>query len=419
MKLKFQNWLDKQKFSRTVDSIFAEAIVCFKADAYRASMVLSYIGFLTIIKERMLVASCPNGIPPTLWANILSDLQKEDIWDTTVKDATQRVSPASIFQISTDLREQIIFWKNRRNDCAHFKNNYVAHYDIESFWAFIEYNIPKICVNGSKSALLNKIQTHFDINLTPRNQSPAQIVEEIDYAISTSDLQTFFADIHQIFVSLGIDMAEHTFNFYNDIFRTNNPDVKTNLAQFIRSNPILVLELLRRYPKHVVTLDLEPSNIRNCWYSSLFNSYENDLPIFCEFLRNNMIPTGEIAEAVNVILNKIQWGAKPLNDEQFLLLEEVGFYDNLRRKILDEGKIDDWNYSNRRAELIANYCEKRTLDLQMVSGISRAFSRDYHPHNLRDSLNALFNTNPSKKQEFHNIAGPGGISIPAYLGGLR
>ena len=118
MRIEFDDWLSSQKISATAESLFKESVVCYKASAYRAALLLSYVGLQTIIKDRLLSANCPSSIPAGQWAGIIRNLTDDDKWDSQVYDAIQMKSPASIFGISDDLRNQIAYWRNRRNDCA-------------------------------------------------------------------------------------------------------------------------------------------------------------------------------------------------------------------------------------------------------------------------------------------------------------
>jgi hypothetical protein len=47
--------------------LMEEAFTCYKASAYRASLLFSYLGFQTILKERVLSSNKPDLIPLKLW----------------------------------------------------------------------------------------------------------------------------------------------------------------------------------------------------------------------------------------------------------------------------------------------------------------------------------------------------------------
>uniref|UniRef100_UPI004056165F hypothetical protein n=1 Tax=Candidatus Electronema sp. TaxID=2698783 RepID=UPI004056165F len=143
----------------------------------------------------MLRAACPTGIPLNKWEKDLAGLRCEDEWDRKVFDLTQQKSPAPVFLVSEDLRHQVRYWKNRRNDCAHFKTNEIDHSHVESFWHFIFSNMGKFVPNGSAAALLNEIALHFDQDVTPPNTPLDPIIERIPHCVEREELSNFFNDM--------------------------------------------------------------------------------------------------------------------------------------------------------------------------------------------------------------------------------
>ncbi|MGN2663036.1 hypothetical protein [Bacillus altitudinis] len=61
MKLEIEQWLDQQNFNEDINSLFEESITCYKASAYRASFLFSFLGFQSVIKERILKAEMPKN----------------------------------------------------------------------------------------------------------------------------------------------------------------------------------------------------------------------------------------------------------------------------------------------------------------------------------------------------------------------
>lgn len=51
MKLKFEEWLVEQEIDKDteVNDLFLEGITCYKASAYRAALLFSFLGFQTVI----------------------------------------------------------------------------------------------------------------------------------------------------------------------------------------------------------------------------------------------------------------------------------------------------------------------------------------------------------------------------------
>jgi hypothetical protein len=122
MKLLFERWSEEQNFSIKANNLFQESFICYKNNAYRASLLFSYLGFLTHIKEVIIKTPPPASLKPGRWTNLLANLQNDDTWEKAVyEEITNSSNP--IFNIKEDLRLQVKYWKDRRNDAAHFKSN--------------------------------------------------------------------------------------------------------------------------------------------------------------------------------------------------------------------------------------------------------------------------------------------------------
>ncbi|MFC7358629.1 hypothetical protein ACFQO1_13110, partial [Jejudonia soesokkakensis] len=57
MKLPMEKWLDEQDVSEQAKSTFQEAMICYKAGAYRAAYLFSYLFFMLVVRDRILQAN--------------------------------------------------------------------------------------------------------------------------------------------------------------------------------------------------------------------------------------------------------------------------------------------------------------------------------------------------------------------------
>jgi hypothetical protein len=137
MKLQLEQWLDDQTLSSESRSCYEESFICYKVAAYKAALLFGYLGFLTTIRDRILQSRSPQGIPEDRWTKIQKDVSNHALWDAATFDATQHKNPAPIFAIDQELRDQVKFWKDRRNDCAHSKQNQIIAAHCEAFYAFV------------------------------------------------------------------------------------------------------------------------------------------------------------------------------------------------------------------------------------------------------------------------------------------
>ena len=140
------NWIeDRFKKSIECNYLFQESIKCYKIEAYRASLLFSYLGFLTYIKEVIISSRKPTDIDESRWNDLLRKINNDDYWEQRVFDELNNNS-SCIFKFNDSIRQQIRYWKDRRNDCAHFKDNEINQSHVEMFWVFIKSNLNKISV---------------------------------------------------------------------------------------------------------------------------------------------------------------------------------------------------------------------------------------------------------------------------------
>ncbi len=424
MKLSIERWIEGLEVSKDANDLMKEAVLCYKSSAYRASMLFSYLCFQTIVKDRLLESDIPQNIHRQRWEDILKKIRNDDTWDREVFDCIQANSERSkVFNISDDLRNQVTFWKNRRNDCAHSKNNKVDYAHVESFWLFMTSNIGKFVVNGSREALLNKIKNHFDLRLTPKGKDSTFLVQEISNVIESEKLQDFMEDLVHVLreVRPYINSDEDIYDFLNKLFNSEKEDVIKAFIQCIKGKQEMVLQLFDYYPNRIVYFADDHHFIRNLWYEKLTDDpFINALTIYCGLLRNNLIPQEEVEESMKHIMFMIN--PEELKEMKNLdILNEFGFFQ-IFKKVCFVGdflgpKINDYDFANKHKGLITMYLKINDLDEKVVGVLCNLFSDEtYHPWKLRESLLVLFSENPCKKEEFESITLEKGFDLPGALG---
>lgn len=416
MRIEIEDWVSTLKISSTAENLLRESIVCYKASAYRASLLFSYVGFQTILKDRMLAAKCPTGISVGQWESIIRNLTDDDKWDGQVYDAVQMKSPASIFGISDDLRNQLVFWKNRRNDCAHSKQNEIGFSHVETFWLFLKSNLAKLVVSGSKEGLLINIRKHFDYSMTPRGADSTYIVEQIPSAISTNELPSFFENIYSIFYPSdnAFVVTKEEIDFWNRILSQNMPTITGKLIGFLKTKLRLTVEILREHPERIHLFSDDTTFIRKLWYSILLQDQDpNDIKVYCSLLRNQLIPDNQIAEAHTKILSRL-YGVQ-LSEDSFEILKSTGFFDIFRQKAFLDRSISNFDWANRNSTTIVFYLGKFPIDDEVGSAIQKTFDVENHPWTLKNDLVHFFQENEGKKKEFEEALTRLDLKPPAYL----
>jgi len=426
MRLEFEEWVLSQDMSETAEDLFREAITCYKASAYRATLLFSYLGFQTIIQDRILASRRPTSINEALWKSITDKLTDDSAWDSQAFDATQMKSPAPIFILSDDLRRQVTYWRDRRNDCAHSRRNEIGFSHAEAFWLFLRSNLPKFVVSGSKEGLLNEIRIHFDRSLTPADADYSHIVQQIPYAIETEALEDFLKGIDQVFADLRrrpLDASLYPADevrFFDSILNIGDTTVTSRLVDFLRDQEGLLAEVLRSNPTRVLLIADDSTFIRRLWYKELLPMTQSNFEIYCSLLRNRLIREKEVEEAHRHIIPSLS-NLDP-SEECYTLLEDSNFFDAFRDIVfLQSGSssgaplADQFGWANRNFNLVIWYLNRFGVDEQIARSLSQIFGKENHPYELRDAVNAFLSQNEQKREEFLQVFEGNQIPTPDCL----
>jgi hypothetical protein len=415
MKLPFEEWTLQKGFSNNVSKLFNESFICYRNTAYRASLLFSYLSFLTILKETIIKAAKPTLIPQGRWDCIIRKLQSDDSWEKAVfEELTNSSSP--IFNINEDLRQQIKYWKDRRNDCAHFKSNDIEAHHIESFWSFLKSNLSKVTIEGGKDSLLNKFEKHFDPTFTPPDADYTHLIKEIDESIIATELTDFWAElISKIDNYSFLFQHESTgTRLVNKVFEYCNDDTKESLSNFLKSQKY-DLTIVSLFPDKINFIGYSPAEIREIWRTRIWNNKSSAFGIYGTLLRNSLIPTTEISEANNYVIDKAT-DYRPNDETTHLALAANGFGDAIFDIAIHTKRLKDWFvWVNPRADMIAYYIEKYPLKDETVEVICEMYSREKYSYWLGERIVRIFTENANKKNEFHLIATRNSLTIPSEL----
>jgi hypothetical protein len=421
MKLAFEVWVAGQEMSAEARELFAEAVLCHKISAYRAAMIMSYLGVQTVLRDRLLQSSGPNGFVAGRWAVIQSDLRSDDKWDAAAFDAVQMKSPP-VFDVSDDIRNQFMFWKNRRNDCAHAKANAISQPYIETFWLFVQSNLPKLVVGGSRADLLQRIQQHFDPSVTPVGQSTGPLIAMISSSVVPADVSAFLGDVDAFFQAnlkpaLFRKLSREECAFFADALKSADPAVSSAVAAFVASREELLLEVLRYSPGAAACFSGYPTEIRKIWHDRLFERGAKDLKVLCALLSASAIPAAQEDEAILASVRKFNDEAP--SGDCALILSHTSFEKAFWKVAFEDAWIEEFEWANRNAGTIVRLISAKGLDDEMVEAIRRAFSRGYHAYDLAAALEAMFADLPALATDFRARIKALMESGPQYLPSVR
>ena len=375
-----KDWISKrnEKLSPNSKTLFEEAYLCYTVKANRASLLLSYLGFLTIIKERIISSKKKQNISIQRWDHILKELNDDDKWEKRVFEELNNSSSTSIFNISPSIRKEIGYWKDRRNDCAHYKENEINHNHVEALWSFIRSNLSKITLEGGMLDLLKKITMHFDETKTPPDADYKYLLKEIDTSIEVAECEQFFTNFYNILYESTLVPSDDVFSeiFYDMFISIEKELVKKELIKFIKSSPNFDLQLIANKPQLIHELVYSAQDIREIWKSRVNSSIRNinrtyKYYIYSTLLINNLIPQNQIHEAMLLLyenFNQESFNNLPKNDQIRRNISNKELLNIIYSKLFENASLSQMKHKeiNSKADLIELFIEFNELSSIIV-----------------------------------------------------
>jgi hypothetical protein len=406
MKLDIEKWVDNHNFSTSVVLLFKESIVCYKASAYKAALLFSYLGFQTIIKERILKSEKPSYLADWKWNDTIKKLQRGDGWDTEVNECIKTIDEKKrLFVLSDDIREQARYWKNRRNDCAHSKSNIIDAAHVESFWLFLKSNLPKFVVNGGMESLLNKIEKHFDIDYTREDESFMELVHEAPLALQEGEHDQFVYRVNKIFEEGTFYYPDSELNvreldFWYELIKVND-DLETSIIALIKNNKALELNFLAAKLELItIFYGQDKSEIRNLWRDKIVK-FEDRIAIICGLLKYGLV-TDEKEEMLRHFVNNIR--GTFLRDQYIEELKRHGYFKVYKEMVFgDDLLLNNFRWANNSYDSIGDHLHVIGLDEQTVSAINGVFDGANYPYKMRSALERYLDNNANQRQRYIEI----------------
>jgi hypothetical protein len=420
MKLQLEDWLSSQTLSSEAQSCFEESFMCYKVGAYKAALLFGYLGFLTTVRDRILQSQPPQGIPPTLWTKIQSEVSNHALWDGVTFDTTQQKKPAPVFAIDEELRDQVKYWKDRRNDCAHSKQNQIVAAHCESFYAFVRSTLNRFFVGSSLESLKGKFSDFFDPTLTPAGAPIQDLVQDVGAFLSGHDLDRFVCDAFETAnkqgrprIYLGNTLSKPARSLLGGLIKYGSTAVKESTANFIMEDRERCYRFISSDLEFVHIAGGNPTLVRWLWNRAGENG-EADYALLSCLLRNRLIPTLEIREALRTFITKAPSGL-PSEDDR-AELRNHGFYNELKDLAVATDIMTDFEKANRCKELLVDLLDWVEIDYPLAKAIFRRFNVSYHPWHLRDALNEFFEARSDKRNEYRRaISEDSELGIPKHL----
>lgn len=295
---KFINWLntyEEFKSGTELRAIMDDAIKCYKFNIPRPALMLSYLAFMLAVRHNLLISPKPDPMPEGNWNGILIDLRKDKGWDERVMSCIKANGEHKVvFNIDQSVRDDIEYWKNRRNDCAHYKKEEITLSHVSAFWSFLMSHYNQFTPLGSIQQCINEYNDYFDISKTPRGADQTAIFNRLEFAVKSKDDYKTFMD--------GITKADE-----DEELELINRSLESALIQdivrdYLNDDRRLCTYFLEAYPNKVsLVWGDDPTKIRRFWYGRRI-SINHRFRLFIELLKSHLIPEDEIAESIHQLL---------------------------------------------------------------------------------------------------------------------
>lgn len=401
--IKFLNIYDEFKEGTALRDVLNDAIRCYRHGIARPALMLSYIAFIQAVRNNLLNSEMPSDFKKTRWDACMNNLRNEDKWDSEVvvcirKRANGTNDPA-FFELPDTLRDDVCYWRNRRNDCAHYKDSEITLSHVAAFWVFIMDNYNKFTPIGSLMQSVNDYKRHYNVSITPKGTSTEIIFKRLCLAIKTEDDLLLFLKETDSCMKYEQAMLLH------DLLMTERHRAK--VISLLVDNLKRVRMYLALKPADVsVILGNNPEMTRKFWYED-FMLFANSANVYIEMLRARMIPQGEIKESLEMFLkHEYKRGAFNVDrSEDFNVLKENGLYDIFIEEYLSKDFICN-NPSEKcyKTDFYISLIHRGGISDKLIKVLSESIKGTF-PYTLANRLKGeIFKDEENKKQYIESIA---------------
>lgn len=383
--------------------ILNDAIRCYRHGIARPALMLSYIAFIQAVRNNLLNSEMPSGFKKERWDACMNNLRNEGKWDSEVVNCIKKrangVADPAFFELPDTLRDDVCYWRNRRNDCAHYKDSEITLSHVAAFWVFIMDNYNKFTPIGSLMQSVNDYKRHYNVSITPKGTSTEVIFKRLCLAIKTEDDLLLFLKETDSFMEY-----EEQAQLLHDLLMDERH--KTKVISLLVDNLKRVRMYLALKPADVsVILGNYPEMTRKFWYDD-FTLFASSANVYVEMLRAKMIPKSEIKESLELFLKReYKRSAFYLdNPEDFNVLRENGLYDIFIEKYLSKDFVcNNPGEKCQKTDFYISLIQLGGISDKLIKALSESIKGTF-PYTLENRLKGeIFKEEENKKQYLESI----------------
>lgn len=398
--INFLNIYDEFKDGTVLRDILNDAIRCYRNGIARPALMLSYIAFIQAVRDNLLKSDMPKGFNEPRWKACMSKLRQENAWDEQVISCIKCRDNPPYFELTDSLRDDVCYWRNRRNDCAHYKDSEITLSHVAAFWVFIMDNYNKFTPIGSLMQSVNDYKRHYNVSITPKGTSTEVIFKRLCLAIKTEDdLLLFLKETDSCME------YEEQAQLLHDLLMDERH--KAKVISLLTGKLKRVKMYLALKPADVsVILGNNPVMTRKFWYED-FMLFASSANVYVEMLRAKMIPQGEIKESLDMFLkHEYKRNAFYLdNPEDFNVLKENGLYDIFIEEYLSKDFVcNNPGEKCHKTDFYISLIQRGGISDKLIKVLSESIKGTF-PYKLENRLKGeIFKEEKNKKQYLESIA---------------
>lgn len=408
---RFAQWLDNYHEFREgeIRAIFDDAIRCYKFDIPRPALMLSYIAFMFAVRKNILGMDRPFGYTEGHWNNLMSELRSQNKADeafitciTTKEDYEpkpnqDKLKRAAIFNIPDSLRNEVVYWKDRRNDCAHYKKGEISLSHVSAFWQFMMSKYKFFYPGGTLAKSIEEYTRFFDPQYTAPNEKDTEQFKRLVATISDKE------DIRILIRGLRDNNVDglKAFDLLHRLYIDASEATHQAFDDFIKEHDDFALKFVRLYPDTIAMVyGNNPQKVRELWYN------EDEMTIYTSLLEHRLIPEDQIEESFKRKLDawESRNSAPGLNERQMKILTDAGFFDYFitYKYGLDNTTIH-YERINGKIDFYSDFLMLCPMNEQTVQALVTVFTNNNYPYSLKSRLRDKFNRGELDKDRYLEI----------------
>lgn len=397
--INFLNIYDEFKDGTVLRDILNDAIRCYRNGIARPALMLSYIAFIQAVRDNLLKSDMPKGFNEPRWKACMSKLRQENAWDEQVISCIKCRDNPPYFELTDSLRDDVCYWRNRRNDCAHYKDSEITLSHVAAFWVFIMANYNKFTPIGSLMQSVNDYKRHYNVSITPKGTSTEVIFKRLCLAIKTEDdLLLFLKETDSCME------YEEQAQLLHDLLMDERHKFKVISLLTVKLKRVKMYLVLKPADVSVV-LGNNSELTRKFWYED-FMLFANCANVYVEMLRAKMIPQGEIKESLDMFLkHEYKRSAFYLdNPEDFNVLKENGLYDIFIEEYLSKDFVcNNPGEKCHKTDFYISLIQRGGISDKLIKVLSESIKGTF-PYTLENRLKGeIFKEEENKKQYLDSI----------------